>query len=275
MVSQVSTATVSWLTATCGSIPPLKETFHFVVGAGERMPTRLSMASKDGMSLSSPRTISFTSSRSNTRSGTGSLPPSNGPTNATGALRPGTGTGLCRGFRSARSMGHNIAMGNASSEETSFVMAHLCLPFQFGRKSAYKVHVFSRLCTTSKASSGFLHGFITLLWLTPSVHGQPKDAERRGSWRGSREHLDRAAGLGRVSLGDPRHRLFGLPAPTGEHRHRPPAAPRSEEHTSALQSRENLVCRLLLDKKKTYIKHLMTPIFDCAYLVLVAASESY
>src|SRR5690606_33345987 len=36
---------------------------------------------------------------------------------------------------------------------------------------------------------------------------------------------------------------------------RPPAGPitleRSEEHTSELQSRENLVCRLLLEKKKT------------------------
>src|SRR5690606_40031410 len=29
-----------------------------------------------------------------------------------------------------------------------------------------------------------------------------------------------------------------------------PAAGRSEEHTSELQSRENLVCRLLLEKKK-------------------------
>src|SRR5690606_40696202 len=29
-----------------------------------------------------------------------------------------------------------------------------------------------------------------------------------------------------------------------------PASPRSEEHTSELQSRENLVCRLLLEKKK-------------------------
>src|SRR5690606_41684441 len=29
------------------------------------------------------------------------------------------------------------------------------------------------------------------------------------------------------------------------------AQPRSEEHTSELQSRENLVCRLLLEKKKT------------------------
>src|SRR5690606_40075085 len=31
---------------------------------------------------------------------------------------------------------------------------------------------------------------------------------------------------------------------------RPPAPRRSEEHTSELQSRENLVCRLLLEKKK-------------------------
>ena len=32
------------------------------------------------------------------------------------------------------------------------------------------------------------------------------------------------------------------------------SSPRSEEHTSELQSRRNLVCRLLLEKKKT-IKH--------------------
>src|SRR3712207_7529507 len=31
---------------------------------------------------------------------------------------------------------------------------------------------------------------------------------------------------------------------------RPPASPRSEEHTSELQSRQYLVCRLLLEKKK-------------------------
>src|SRR5690606_41388608 len=32
-----------------------------------------------------------------------------------------------------------------------------------------------------------------------------------------------------------------------------PVAGRSEEHTSELQSRENLVCRLLLEKKKTML----------------------
>src|SRR5690606_4249395 len=31
---------------------------------------------------------------------------------------------------------------------------------------------------------------------------------------------------------------------------------RSEEHTSELQSRENLVCRLLLEKKKKHSRHL-------------------
>src|SRR3712207_7285054 len=33
--------------------------------------------------------------------------------------------------------------------------------------------------------------------------------------------------------------------------------PRSEEHTSELQSRQYLVCRLLLEKKKTYLLHLL------------------
>src|SRR3712207_7938329 len=33
------------------------------------------------------------------------------------------------------------------------------------------------------------------------------------------------------------------------------AQPRSEEHTSELQSRQYLVCRLLLEKKKTILTH--------------------
>src|SRR5436309_14304137 len=35
---------------------------------------------------------------------------------------------------------------------------------------------------------------------------------------------------------------------------------RSEEHTSELQSRENLVCRLLLEKKKKKIVHIKSNI---------------
>src|SRR5690606_42079775 len=41
----------------------------------------------------------------------------------------------------------------------------------------------------------------------------------------------------------------------GEGAHRRRLAARSEEHTSELQSRENLVCRLLLEKKKKKRKH--------------------
>src|SRR3712207_8136472 len=33
---------------------------------------------------------------------------------------------------------------------------------------------------------------------------------------------------------------------------------RSEEHTSELQSRQYLVCRLLLEKKKTHFKYIFT-----------------
>src|SRR5215475_15921034 len=57
-----------------------------------------------------------------------------------------------------------------------------------------------------------------------------------------------------LPISPPAHRqaLPGLPP---ARRHRPgapgaPRSPRSEEHTSELQSRENLVCRLLLEKKK-------------------------
>src|SRR2546430_10249039 len=44
-----------------------------------------------------------------------------------------------------------------------------------------------------------------------------------------------------------RNRSSGATPPTKSHLH---VGPRSEEHTSELQSQSNLVCRLLLEKKK-------------------------
>src|SRR5256886_7096417 len=44
----------------------------------------------------------------------------------------------------------------------------------------------------------------------------------------------------------------GPPSPVG----------RSEEHTSELQSQSNLVCRLLLEKKKKYKLHTRHPIYS-------------
>src|SRR3712207_8523951 len=41
-----------------------------------------------------------------------------------------------------------------------------------------------------------------------------------------------------------------VPEADPEERHAPQQVPRSEEHTSELQSRQYLVCRLLLEKKK-------------------------
>src|SRR5690606_40409196 len=52
---------------------------------------------------------------------------------------------------------------------------------------------------------------------------------------------------------------------------------RSEEHTSELQSRENLVCRLLLEKKKRTREHVLTrggPVDPVARLDARAATEA-
>src|SRR5690606_40570660 len=48
------------------------------------------------------------------------------------------------------------------------------------------------------------------------------------------------------------HRCETAPGPSGPGY--PPDRYRSEEHTSELQSRENLVCRLLLEKKNRKLK---------------------
>src|SRR3989442_8689873 len=45
-----------------------------------------------------------------------------------------------------------------------------------------------------------------------------------------------------------------------------PPAPRSEEHTSELQSRPHLVCRLLLEKKKEIPNHHLDYAVDLIYV---------
>src|SRR5439155_22127527 len=51
-------------------------------------------------------------------------------------------------------------------------------------------------------------------------------------------------------------RLFPMLVTAAGTLRRRAAPPRSEEHTSELQSRGHLVCRLLLEKKKRAISHL-------------------
>src|SRR2546427_6978951 len=69
--------------------------------------------------------------------------------------------------------------------------------------------------------------------------------QRRSSdlGRPDRKAGERREGYGRVT--DPAHRQ-----PNGDSQRFGAASERSEEHTSELQSQSNLVCRLLLEKKK-------------------------
>src|SRR5256885_12337413 len=92
-----------------------------------------------------------------------------------------------------------------------------------------------------------------------------------------------AAGDGRAGRGDRRHRLHaGVHRPSVQRGVRARRAEdeavggrrraRSEEHTSELQSPCNLVCRLLLEKKKKKSSNAIVPItkLDIAYYLAAA-----
>src|SRR3712207_7272785 len=82
--------------------------------------------------------------------------------------------------------------------------------------------------------------------------GHPGDAEERARPRDPL-HPGRGEGELRVRPGlrGPHHLTRAVPRA----RERPP---RSEEHTSELQSRQYLVCRLLLEKKKKLAEKIQT-----------------
>src|SRR2546427_2682469 len=69
----------------------------------------------------------------------------------------------------------------------------------------------------------------------------PCRSRRRGHWPSAAGRVHRRAGVGAAAT---RRRA------SARERDRPP---RSEEHTSELQSQSNLVCRLLLEKKKALV----------------------
>src|SRR2546422_87229 len=70
----------------------------------------------------------------------------------------------------------------------------------------------------------------------------------RGSQSGARSLPAECLGPGSAAVRQTSGGVF--PAPAGSVRRSP--SPRSEEHTSELQSRLHLVCRLLLEKKKKH-----------------------
>src|SRR3989475_1661914 len=78
-------------------------------------------------------------------------------------------------------------------------------------------------------------------WATS--RGLPRSAGHRAGAETARRIIEAAPRLGIHTL-----TLFALSSANWK---RPAAEVRSEEHTSELQSQSNLVCRLLLEKKKT------------------------
>src|SRR5690606_40013084 len=101
-----------------------------------------------------------------------------------------------------------------------------------------------------------LHFFLTVrrppcssLFPYTTLFRSRRGARRLVRGRGEAEPLAQPAEQ-RVHVG-----MQLVAAHRARHLHRPQRAPeqRSEEHTSELQSRENLVCRLLLEKKKSKI----------------------
>src|SRR2546427_6838180 len=74
----------------------------------------------------------------------------------------------------------------------------------------------------------------------------------RGTGRAPCSWAAAAAGKARPAGGRAGRAAPGPWPPIGRRRHR-----RSEEHTSELQSQSNLVCRLLLEKKKKRSKRLL------------------
>src|SRR5690606_41415478 len=75
----------------------------------------------------------------------------------------------------------------------------------------------------------------------------------RGAEEGNRRGVEGAARQARQGAGRPRGGI--RPADRCLAGREGQAGRRSEEHTSELQSRENLVCRLLLEKKKKKEHH--------------------
>src|SRR5256885_10860299 len=85
----------------------------------------------------------------------------------------------------------------------------------------------------------------TTLFRSPGDRARaPRTRARRASARGARGARDRD-----------RRAPAGPEWAAGRAAVAPPTSPRSEEHTSELQSPCNLVCRLLLEKKKQNSKH--------------------
>src|SRR3712207_6899399 len=93
----------------------------------------------------------------------------------------------------------------------------------------------------------------TLFPYTPLFRSAGSSAGARTRVRDVAGHRARDAGVGGEAEGAPRRVLRDLPQQPCAHGEPLARGDRSEEHTSELQSRQYLVCRLLLEKKKPHL----------------------
>src|SRR5947208_7980926 len=102
------------------------------------------------------------------------------------------------------------------------------------------------------ARSGARGSMLNLSQMAGSIGQQAVRGERlsRGYWNRTLPHFKKGD-LGAEAKGFVKSSYKSGLHPTEYFFH----AMRSEEHTSELQSPDHLVCRLLLEKKKTYIIH--------------------
>src|SRR3712207_6964169 len=90
----------------------------------------------------------------------------------------------------------------------------------------------------------------TLFPYTTLFRSEERSVGRGTILREARAREDEEAAVGCVGLGLGDEARLADPRFTGDERHATASVLRSEEHTSELQSRQYLVCRLLLEKKK-------------------------
>src|SRR5439155_5765672 len=106
------------------------------------------------------------------------------------------------------------------------------------------------LLSLSPRDLRYLHSSPTRRSSDLSARRRPAAALARGPAPGALEQLAAAQHQERDHAGvdEQRERSAAAEPPAGDRE--PQAGERSEEHTSELQSRGHLVCRLLLEKKK-------------------------
>src|SRR5690606_40606708 len=104
---------------------------------------------------------------------------------------------------------------------------------------------YSHLTATYVITALPLHAALPILSAGPRAEQRSADSDHGRALGDRRLEIVRHAHRERVD------RWMGLTRALEQRAHAPERLI-SEEHTSELQSRENLVCRLLLDKKKYY-----------------------